>query len=81
MTTQLFRNFHYQEFYYTDRQIQLKLKIGVFTEVVDKSVRNAISSQNKTFLDTFHNVMKEAIHGFPVGQVRLDCYNILDPST
>ena len=28
-TTQLFRNFHYQVFYYTGRQIQLKLKIGV----------------------------------------------------
>ena len=30
MTTQLFRNFYYQEFYYTGRQIQLKLKTGVF---------------------------------------------------
>ena len=29
VTTQLFRNFHYQEFYYTGRQIQLKLKTGV----------------------------------------------------
>ena len=29
MTTQLFRNFHYQEFYYRDIQIQLKLKTGV----------------------------------------------------
>ena len=26
VTTQLFRNFHYQEFYYMDRQIQSKLK-------------------------------------------------------
>ena len=29
VTTQLFRNFHYQEFYYMDRQIQLKLKTSV----------------------------------------------------
>ena len=40
-----------------------------FTEVVDKSIRDAISSHNEAFLDTFHNAMKEAIHGFPVGQV------------
>ena len=39
-----------------------------FTEVVDKSVRDAISSHNKAFLDIFYNAMKEAIHGFPVGQ-------------
>ena len=30
-----------------------------FTEVVDKSIRDAISSHNETFLDTFHNTMKE----------------------
>ena len=29
VTTQLFRNIHYQEFYYTGKQIQLKLKTGV----------------------------------------------------
>ena len=29
VTTQLFRNIHYQESYYTSRQIQLKLKTGV----------------------------------------------------
>ena len=29
VTAQLFRNFHYQEFYYTGRQIQSKLKTGV----------------------------------------------------
>ena len=49
-----------------------------FTEVIDKSVRDAISSQNEAFLDTFHNAMKEAIHGFPVGQVGPAYYNILD---
>ena len=50
-------------------------------KVVDKSVHDAISSQNEAFLDTFHNAMKEAIHGFPVGQVGPAYYNILDPST
>ena len=29
VTTQLFRNFYYQEFYYMGRQTQLKLKTGV----------------------------------------------------
>ena len=50
-------------------------------EVVDKSIRDVISSQNEAFLDTFHNAMKEAIHRFPVGQGGLAFYNILDPST
>ena len=51
-----------------------------FKEVVDKSVRDAISSHNKDFVDIFHNAMREAIHGFPVGQGGLAYYNILDPS-
>ena len=50
-------------------------------EVVDKSVCDAISSHNEAFLDIFHNTMKEAIHGFPVGQGGLTYYNIPDPST
>ena len=49
--------------------------------VIDKSVRDAISSRNEAFVDTFHNAVKEAIHGFPVGQVGPAYYNILDPST
>ena len=49
-----------------------------FTEAIDKSVRDAISSRNEAFIDAFHNAMKEAIHGIPVGQVRSTCYNILD---
>ena len=52
-----------------------------FTEVVDKFVRDAILSHNEAFLDTFHNAMKEAIHGIPVGQVGSTYYNIPDPST
>ena len=38
-----------------------------FTEAVNKSVRDAISSHNEAFLDTFHNTMKEVFHGFLVG--------------
>ena len=49
-------------------------------EVVDKSIRDAISRHNEAFLDTFHNAMKEAIHGCPVGQVGPAYYNIPDLS-
>ena len=52
-----------------------------FTEAIDKSVRDAISSRNEAFVDTFHNAMKEVIHGILVGQVGSTCYNILDPLT
>ena len=52
-----------------------------FTEAINKSIRDAISSHNEAFLDTFHNAMKEAIHGFPVGQVGSAYYNIPHPST
>ena len=52
-----------------------------FTEVVDKSIRDAISSHNEAFLDTFHNAMKEAIHGFSVSQVGLAYYNIPHPAS
>ena len=52
-----------------------------FMEDVNKSVRDAISSHNEAFLDTFHNSMKEVFHGFPAGQVGLAYYNIPHPST
>ena len=52
-----------------------------FMEAVDKSVRDAISSHNEAFLDTFHNAMKEGFHGFLVGQVGPAYYNIPHPST
>ena len=42
---------------------------------------DALSSHNEAFVDAFHNAMKEAIHGIPVGQVGSTCYNIPDPST
>ena len=32
-------------------------------------------------MDVFHNALKEAIHGFPVGQGGAAYYNIPDPST
>ena len=50
-------------------------------EVVDKSVHDARSSRNEAFLDIFHNAMREAIHGFLVGQGGPAYYNILDLST
>ena len=40
-----------------------------------------MSSHNKAFVDVFHNAIKEAIHGFPVGQGGPIYYNIPDPST
>ena len=52
-----------------------------FTEAMNKSVRDAISSHNEAFLDTFHNTMKEAIHEFSVGQVGSAYYNIPHSST
>ena len=38
-----------------------------FTEAIDKSIRDAISSRNEAFIDAFHNAMKDVIHGIPVG--------------
>ena len=52
-----------------------------FKEVVDKSIRGAMSSHNEAFVDVFHNAMKEAIHEFLVGQGGPAYYNIPDPST
>ena len=52
-----------------------------FMETINKSVRDAISSHNEAFMDIFHNAMREAIHGFLVGQGGPAYYNILDPPT
>ena len=49
-----------------------------FTKAIDKSVRDALSSRNEAFVDAFHNAMKEAIYGIPVGHVGSAYYNILD---
>ena len=53
----------------------------LFKEVVDKSIRDAMSSHNEAFIDIFHNAMREVIHGVLVGQGELAYYNILDLST
>ena len=50
-------------------------------EAIDKSIHDAISSHNEAFVDVFHNALKEAIHGFLVGQGGPAYYNIPDPST
>ena len=64
------------------RQTQLKMKTCIFfKEVVDKSVRDTISSHNEAFVDIFHNTMREAIHRVPVGQDGLAYYNIPYPAT
>ena len=52
-----------------------------FTEVVNKSILDAISRHNEAFLDTFYNAMKEVFHGFPIDQVGPAYYNIPYPST
>ena len=38
-------------------------------------------NRNTTFLNTFHNTMKEVFHGYPIDQVGLAYYNIPHPST
>ena len=38
-------------------------------------------NHNTTFLNTFHNIMKEVFHGFPLDQVGQAYYNILHPLT
>ena len=64
-----------------DSQIPTKLVIGFFVEAVNKSVHDAMLNHNITFLNTFHNTMKEVFHGFSLNQVRLAYYNIPHPST
>ena len=52
-----------------------------FIDVVNKSVHDAMLHHNTTFLNTFHNTMKEVFHGFPIDQVRPAYYNIPHPGT
>jgi hypothetical protein len=52
-----------------------------FVQAVDKSVHDAMLNHNITFLNTFHNTMKEVFHGFPLDQVGSAYYNIPHPST
>ena len=50
-------------------------------EAVNKSIRDAISSHDEAFLDTFHNTMKEVFYGYPIDHVGSVYYNIPHPST
>ena len=50
-----------------------------FIDDVNKSVHDAMLNHNTTFLNTFHNTMKEVFHGFPIDQVRPTYYNIPHP--
>ena len=52
-----------------------------FVDVVNKSVHNVMLNHNTTFLNTFHNTMKEVFHGFPVDQIGPAYYNFPHPST
>jgi hypothetical protein len=52
-----------------------------FVDVVNKSVHNAMLNHNTTFLNIFHNTMKEVFYGFPLDQVGPAYYNIPHPST
>jgi len=50
-------------------------------DMVHKSVHDALRNHYETFLNTFHNIMKEVFHGAPINQRGPADYNILHPST
>ena len=52
-----------------------------FVDTVNKSVHDAMLNYNTTFLNTFHNTMKEVFHGYPIDQIGPAYYNIPHPST
>ena len=52
-----------------------------FVDAINKSVHDAMLNHNTTFLNTFHNTMKDVFHGFPLDQVGPAYYNISHPST
>jgi hypothetical protein len=52
-----------------------------FVDTVNKSIHNVMLNHNTTFLNTFHNTMKEVFYGFPLDQVGPAYYNIPHPST
>ena len=52
-----------------------------FVEAVNRSVHDVMLNHNKVFLNTFHNIMNEVFHVFPLDQVGSAYYNILHPST
>ena len=51
-----------------------------FIDAVNKSIHDAMLNHNTTFLNTFHNTMKEVFHGYPIDQVGSAYYNIAHPS-
>ena len=51
-----------------------------FVEAVNKSIHDAMLNHNTAFLNTFHNTMKEVVHGFSPDQVGPTYYNIPHPS-
>ena len=52
-----------------------------FIDVVNKSIHDAMLNHDTTFLNTFHNTMKEVFHGFSIDRVGPTYYNIPHPST
>ena len=52
-----------------------------FVDAVNKSVHDAMLNHNTTFLNTFHNIMKEVFYGYPIDQIGSAYYNIPHPST
>jgi hypothetical protein len=52
-----------------------------FVEAINKSVHGAMLNHNTSFLNTFHNTMKEVFHGYPFEQVGPAYFNIPLPST
>ena len=40
-----------------------------FIDVLNKSVHDAMLNNNTSFLNTFHNTIKEVFHGCPIDQV------------
>jgi hypothetical protein len=49
-------------------------------EVVHKSINEAMTNHNSTFLNTFWNIMKEVFHGVPLDQYGPAYFNIPQPS-
>ena len=52
-----------------------------FVDAVNKYIHDAMLNHNTTFLNTFHNTMKEVFHGYPIDQIGPAYYNIPHPST
>jgi len=52
-----------------------------FVDAVNKSVHFVMLNHNTTFLNAFHNTMKEVFHGYPIDQIEPAYYNIPHPST